>query len=331
MASGILGWGARLRQLFPITSPGRAEPEWGEPPPWSHYQAGAPDRCPCVLCSQGCVEPKVDADPVCRGSLPPLPWHPPARQQAGLGWGADSAGAQTHILAQPFTVHSAGLDAEIHEGRWVDPQLGGRVHATGGRWPHCEEGHSGPGRGRLTSQASLQPGGCTQPKRTLRLLGKTRRGGSLLWEDPGWGQPAGEGLRWGQPAGQDPGWGQPAGKAWAGCTPYFPRSGGRGFCSPGPPPWQSLERWSPAHLPLAPARLGPNGPPTPVPSPQLARLDTAPSTLVLTVPRPLPRCSAVTPLAPSPRPAARWKHRPDVGTVARGGGEEVAGGCPPGE
>ena len=214
------------------------------------------------------------------------------------------------ILAQPCTVRSVGSDAEIHEGRWVDPQLGGRVHAIGGMWPHCEEGQSGMGRGCLTSQASLQPGGCTQPKRTLTLLGKTRGGGSLLWEDPGWGQPAGEGLWWGQPAGEGLGW----------THPLLPTVWRRGLLQPRTP-----------SCPPASARLGPNGPPALVPSPQLARLDAAPSMLVLTVPGPLPRCFAVASLAPSPRPAARWKHRPDVGTVARGGGEEVAGGCPPGE
>ena len=58
--------------------------------------------------------------------------------------------------------------------------------------------------GALTSQASLQPGGCTQPKRTLMLL----------WEGPGWGQPAGEGLGW--------------------MSPSPPTVWRRGFCSPGP-------------------------------------------------------------------------------------------------
>lgn len=132
--------------------------------------------------------------------------------------------------------------------------------------------------------------------------------------------------------GKTRGGGQPAGECLGWVRPSLPMVWRRGFCSPGPPPWQSLERWSPAHLPLAPASLGPNGPPALVPSPQLARLDPAPSTLVLTVPGPLPRCSAVAPPAPSLPPRLAGNTVQMLGQWPVGaGGEEVAGGCPPGE
>lgn len=189
----------------------------------------------------------------------------------------------------------------IHEGRWVDPQLGGRVHAAGGRWPYCKEGHSGLGRGRLTSLAS-NTAWRLHPAREGTAAAEGRPGvGAACWGILGWVRPS------------------------------LPMVWRRGFCSPGPPPWQSLERVvsvPPASWPLP--VWGPVAHPLRSP-PATSQARPAPSTLVLTVPGPLPRCSAVAPLAPSPCPAARWKHRPDVGTVAHGGGEEVARGCPPGE
>ena len=194
-----------------------------------------------------------------------------------------------------------GSDAETHQGQWADPELAGTVHATGGRWPHLEEGLSGPVRG--SDLPGLPTAWRLHPTKEDSDAPVGRAGvGAARWGRPGVDEPlASHGLE-------------------------------AGLLQPRTPPWQSPERWSPAHLPLAPARLGPNGPPAAVPYPQLARLDPAPSTPVLTVPGPLPHCSAVASLAPSPRPAAHWKPRPDVGTVACGGWwEEVAGGCPPGE
>lgn len=109
----------------------------------------------------------------------------PARQQAGLarGQGVDPAGAQ------PCTGHPTGSDAEIHEGRWVDPQLGGRVHAAGGRWPYCKEGHSGLGRGRLTSLAS-NTAWRLHPTREGTAAAEGRPGvGAACWGMPGVGAP----------------------------------------------------------------------------------------------------------------------------------------------
>lgn len=93
---------------------------------------------------------------------------------------------------------------------------------------------------------------------------------------------------------------------------------------PGPPPLQRVERSLPAHLPLAPARLWTCHLPH---SPLLAGLDSAPDALVLTAPAETPTLFPQTGSSwlQASHPPARWKHQPDVGTVARGGGwEEVA-------
>lgn len=95
---------------------------------------------------------------------------------------------------------------------------------------------------------------------------------------------------------------------------------GAGLLQPRTPPWQRPERWSPAHLPLGPARLGPNGPPAPVPYPQLARLDPAPSTLVLTVPATPTLFRSCLPWLPAPAPRLTGNADQMLGQWPVGGG-----------
>ena len=137
---------------------------------------------------------------------------------------AGGPGGQTLQGLRPASwlcaVRPAGSGAETHQGPRADPELAGRVHATGGRRPHLEEGLSGPVRGSdLPTAWRLHP----TKEDSDAAVGRAGVGAA----------------RWGRPGVDEP------------LTSHGLEAG---LLQPRTPPWQSPERWSPAHLPLAPAR-----------------------------------------------------------------------------